>query len=212
MFAKNKISPLEGKTLPTLELLTIYLALKCLPQVISAYTCSFSSLHIFSDSQISLSWVLSQDLKMKQVFIKNRMQDIRSMEKSLASQNLRPNFHFVRTDENPADLLTRGLSFREFSQKFDFWEHGPRWATSPQIYWPAHELRCLPGDLRFTVFLTISMVDLIVPLIDFLRFSSVQKLFRVCAHLFSFADRCRRVDSASDRISNAQFYCLKVMQ
>ena len=40
-------------------------------------------------------------------------------------------FKHVASKHNSADLLTRAISFREFSSKFDLWFTGPEWMTKP---------------------------------------------------------------------------------
>ena len=49
----------------------------------------------------------------------------------------------VKSEDNPCDLLTRGLTFAEFQQKYDFWFHGPLWLTSSLDNWPQNKHGCL---------------------------------------------------------------------
>lgn len=46
---------------------------------------------------------------------------ILSMSSSLKeNHSLIPNFQYVRTEDNPADLLTKGISFKEFQKELVF--------------------------------------------------------------------------------------------
>src|SRR5678816_4210469 len=55
LWSKGKIAPAKGRTLPCLELLSVFLGLKCLPQMLSGLSgVKFKELNIFSDSQITL--------------------------------------------------------------------------------------------------------------------------------------------------------------
>ena len=58
LMAKNKVAPVKGRTLPQLELLAVFLALKCLPQILSTFSgVKFIGINIFSDSTITLAWI-----------------------------------------------------------------------------------------------------------------------------------------------------------
>ena len=211
LWAKGKVAPMKSKTLPCLELLSIFLALKCLPQVLSGFPDShFRSLYIFSDSQISLQWVLHGGKKNKSIFVKNRIQDIRRMISSLKEEHLlQPEFHFVRSEENPADLLTRGLSLKEFRKKFSLWLSGPEWLASAPIYWP--EIDWSNTEIRtVTSVLSTFQATQDPPAIDFSKFSNVGTLLRVCALLYKFSALTRGLNVDSD--AQARLYCLKIMQ
>ena len=209
LMAKAKVSPVKGRTLPSLELLSIFLALKCLPQVLSSFPdATFRNINLFSDSQISLTWVLSQRPQNKQIFIRNRVNDIHTMVKDLRSPQRDLAFWYVRTDQNPADLLTRGISFREFSRKLDLWKHGPSWSALSRVYWPMdHEFG---KTTAVQMNMAITEMEREPPVVKFSDFDSVAHLFRVCALLYRFGDNTRGL--SSDCYARAQLYCLKVMQ
>ena len=50
------------------------------------------------------------------------------------------------TDQNPADLLTRGLSLNKFKDLLQFWTYGPEWLKTADSDWPVNELNCLGDD------------------------------------------------------------------
>ena len=57
-FSKVKVAPLSFRTLPTLELLAILLAMNCLSKILTdSNFCQtkISKIHIFSDSQVALT-------------------------------------------------------------------------------------------------------------------------------------------------------------
>ena len=67
------------------------------------------------DAQVVLSWLMSQQIKTKNQFAKNRLKDISMMTQEWkVKYNLDSVFKYVPTDRNPADLLTRGLSLNKF--------------------------------------------------------------------------------------------------
>ena len=61
LYAKSKCAPNKGKSLPTLELLSVFLAMKCIPTLISGLrsTCRITDVIICVDSQVALSWILT---------------------------------------------------------------------------------------------------------------------------------------------------------
>ena len=123
LFSKCKSSPLKSKTIPTLELLSVFLALKCLITMLKFIPVkNIKDLFICVDAQIVLSWILSKNVKTKNIFARNRIKDIVQMSDSITKDfDLTCKFKYVPTAENSADLVTRGLSFSAFKDKFDFW-------------------------------------------------------------------------------------------
>ena len=73
------MSPVKERTLPTLELLASLLALKCLSSIFDDglfVNVSISSFVLFVDSQLVLSWILSDKAPKRNVFVNNRLKDI----------------------------------------------------------------------------------------------------------------------------------------
>ncbi|XP_060561037.1 uncharacterized protein LOC132720829 [Ruditapes philippinarum] len=78
---------------------------------------------LWSDSQIVLYWLSTK--KTIKRFIENRVKDIYV----LTSQYV---WKYCPTSENPADLLTRGLTAEKF-MKNDLWMKGPIWAVHHEV-------------------------------------------------------------------------------
>ena len=211
LMAKSKVAPVKGRTLPSLELTAVFLALKCLPTILETFAeTSFRTVNIFTDSQICLQWLSSENTKIKQIFIRNRISDIKSLVREIKAQNLNVAFWYVRTDENPADLLTRGISFKEFSRKLDLWQFGPKWASLAKAYWPSdHNLGNGLSSTSSVVAVTNDSPPS-PPLLNFSDFNTAHHLFKVCAVLYRFGDKTRNI--SSDCYARAQQYCLKAMQ
>ena len=211
LLAKSKVAPLEKRTLPSLELLSVFLAFKCLPQVFSSFRNKFCSLNIFSDAQIVLAWLSSKKLKSNQVFVRNRVQDIHRMSDEISKNfSVTPSFLYVRSEENPADLVTRGISFKEFSKKLPLWNHGPEWLSFSKHYWPQQNTISSLTHVGVIADATTSPEP---PCINVARFSSLTKLLRTTALCFRFLSKLRKTPldlvSASER---ARLFWLKTMQ
>ena len=86
VFSKCKSAPLKNKSLPTLELLAIFLAIKCLTSLLNAYKDKITKIVLAVDSQVALAWVLTENVKTKNQFAKNRVNEISSMRKEIKSK------------------------------------------------------------------------------------------------------------------------------
>ena len=133
VFAKNRIvnKQLESKSMPSLELQGITLAVEeiiCLYEELSGSSCmmpiKICELIIYSDSFVALSWVHGFSAKLDKmqkcsVFVQNRLHTINEL------CNKHPiHFSFVSGCENPADCITRSLSFKQL-QKTNYFS-GPK--------------------------------------------------------------------------------------
>ena len=57
-------------------------------------------------------------------------------------------FRYIPSDQNPADLPTRGLSVSEISEA-KLWWHGPEWLKESEKLWPEWCLpQITPEDVR----------------------------------------------------------------
>lgn len=216
IFSKAKVAPLKGRTLPTLELLSVFLAVKVLPQFLSSFDFKFESIEIFVDAQIVLSWILSKDfMKNKSVFVKNRLQDIHMMsEKITKDYGISPTFNYVNTNENPSDLVTRGISIKEFKNNLDLWLHGPTWLGLPSNCWPQSELKCVSDENKSKIKSVQTSVaiqsDKVVPILSIDKFSSLSKLYRITAYVLKFVFKLKR--KVIDNDYATKLYWLYIMQ
>ena len=55
------------------------------------------------------------------------------------------------TDQNPADLLTRGSSINKFKDLLQFWTYGPEWLKTADSDWPVNKLNCLSEANKKTI-------------------------------------------------------------
>ena len=108
VMAKARVAPLRAPpTLPQLELTAALVAARVGAFIMESYRdeLRFDTIHIWSDSQITLDWIHSE--KPLKPYVKNRTNEIQQlMPKAM--------WHYCPTEDNPADLLTRGMSARAF--------------------------------------------------------------------------------------------------
>ena len=112
------------------------------------------------------------------------MKDISLFKKQLGEEyGVSVIFKFVKSDDNPCDLLTRGLTFSEYGKKFDFWIHGPSWLPSSLDAWPNSLLGSLSENNRLLVqssaytSVNVNVMSLSNALIDVRNYSQLNTAF-----------------------------------
>lgn len=98
---------------------------------------NFHNKYLWSDSSITLAW-LKGDISRWKTFVANRVTEIISLTNKL-------DWHHVRSHENPADILTRGLSASSLKAS-KLWWHGPDWLEHPKAEWHISNI-----DLNFEI-------------------------------------------------------------
>ncbi|XP_046868552.1 uncharacterized protein LOC124461007 [Drosophila willistoni] len=96
-----------------------------------------------------------------------------------------------KSEDNPADLPSRGLSAQELVHK-DLWWHGPPWLREPQESWR----RATPLPLDTTLEKRVVKVHVAIakPANEILcRFSNLARALRVVAYVVRFGRRCRKL-------------------
>ena len=123
LIAKNRIVShnMDGKTIPKLELHGLCLGVEIAEEIMKELTgenslvpISISKIYLFSDSMVALSWVDSFVNKLSKMqncnsFVMNRLERI-----LVACEKFPMHFCFISGHENPADLITRAVSYQQF--------------------------------------------------------------------------------------------------
>ena len=81
--------------------------------------------------------LLTENIKAKSLFTRNRLKDIEETRKQRHKKfatNIK--FRYIPFADNPADLLTRGITLENFQQMFDYWTYGPTWLVKVEK-WPS---------------------------------------------------------------------------
>ena len=216
VFAKAKVKD-NKRTIPQTELLSMYLSLKCLTSLLESYSAiPFIDINLWTDSQIVLQWVLGTNVdKPKNKFTKNRIIEIKDMIKEIYQNSKLPiNLRYIKTDENPADLLTRGMKLKDFQKVIKFWQVGPQWLVDKTL-WPSSDLHCLSENVKREVRnynMTVETIENeIKPVFDITKFSSLKKVYGVTEKIMKFVANSlkRNSDNVYD---HAKEYWLKLMQ
>ena len=104
--SKSHVAPLKTITLPKLELMAAVMNTRLMQFVVSSLQFQSAHLHIhmWTDSQIALHWIYREHNS--KPFISHRVSGITGTFPA----NL---WSFTPSSDNPADLLTRGISAQQ---------------------------------------------------------------------------------------------------
>ena len=118
LMAKGRIAPEKTLSVPRLELTAALLGARLTKYVCDAYEheVTVEAIHMWSDSQVALGWIHSAGSL--EAYMQNRKVDIKRILPNA-------NWHYVHTSQNPADLITRGVSPKKLISNHLWW-HGPK--------------------------------------------------------------------------------------
>ena len=147
-------------------------------------------IHLWSDSQIALHWITGK--KGTNAFVSHRVAEIHNLSG-------RDCWRYCPTQDNPADLLTRGITSSQLKMSIQ-WKHGPPWLTSSDS-WPTWQF---PPDVELQALAVVATTftpstgtqtpstTSIDTLITISHYSSLTRLLRVTAYLYRFINNCKK--------------------
>ncbi|KAH8245926.1 hypothetical protein KR032_011688, partial [Drosophila birchii] len=98
----------------------------------------------------------------------------------------------VRSEQNPADLASRGVALQDLADS-QLWWHGPAWLQRPRGDWPTQGNDALVTEVEKRV---VKVYVAKAPAEDILeRFSTLDKALRVHAYVYRFIQRARKFQS-----------------
>ena len=183
VMSKNRVAPIKALTLPKLELMAAVTATRVAKFVQSSLSTYFQPIpvHLWTDSQIVLHWIHHRG--QSNSFVKSRVAEI---VKDFPSEK----WSFTPSGDNPADLLTRGISTEQLRSS-QLWIHSPNWLLD-RTKWPQWTPTSVL-DVQITeqstpvvsTTLKQSRTD-ILTIVDPSRYSNLYRLTAITSYVYRF--------------------------
>ncbi|GMT14022.1 hypothetical protein PFISCL1PPCAC_5319, partial [Pristionchus fissidentatus] len=195
LISRTRLAPIKAKsTIPKMELDSFVMAHSVTLYTVDALRKEFPDkpIHIysFSDSTTVLHWCKSENFsKNLGIFVSNRLQAINEFRDGFDKI---PNVHYhtprhVRSECNPADHATRGLTALEMNDPNHQWWVGPKWMQFDPSTWPNDPLPSTPPT--FMSELAVVAKPVVETVIDLTRFSSLKMAISETARVYRFLSK-----------------------
>ncbi|KAF0306140.1 hypothetical protein FJT64_022280 [Amphibalanus amphitrite] len=213
VYSHSKLAP-DKKSIPQTELLAVLMALDCVSTIATSLNIKPDDVFVWCDAQVVLEW-LHSGTKTKSRFTINRLKTAQQKKKDLETLlNCEVTFRYVNTLDNVADMVTRGISYREFERSMLTWLSGPSWLADTDA-WPQNTLNCLSEATKRAMQVNTNLTEQHDPdtsqqLLDPGKYSSLKRLYGVTARVYHFINKLkgRQVDC----YKQAEDYWIRRMQ
>jgi len=174
--AKSKIASLKIISLPRLKLCAAVILARLANKVLPKLKLNIKNKYFWTDSSIILAWITSPSSKWKTI-VAHRVSEIQDMTRL-------NEWNHVSTQDNPADLISRGCGADQITNN-DLWWEGPHWLTDNSKNWLKSKINVNAGiipEAKEKITLLIEPVN--ENLIK--NYSSWNKLLRVFSYCLRF--------------------------
>ncbi|GAB0089094.1 Aspartic peptidase domain superfamily [Sergentomyia squamirostris] len=125
--AKSRVAPVKIATIPKLEMSAAELGSRMVKAVMDTYHCQ--DYYCWCDARVVIDQI--QAPEKREVFVRNQVKII--LENTSADK-----WQYVRSADNPADIISRGASADQLRLSTQWW-NGPDWLLKPRSEWPTDE-------------------------------------------------------------------------
>ena len=207
VMGKSRVTPLKEVSIPRLELTAAVLSVKVSSMLRKELDMVDLQEYFWTDSQVVLAY-LKNESKRFHTYVANRIQLIRD-------HSAIDRWFYVKTDENPADDTSRGLSARNI-EKSDRWFNGPEFLRSPlniheiesSFEIPIDDVEVKKEKMKVAVVSYCEENDLLARLEE--RCSSWQKMLNVVTVMLRWKYRENAVNVAD--VKRAEIALIKLIQ
>ena len=208
--SKTRVAPLKQVSIPRLELCAAQLLANIMAHYAGILRIDFSRCTCWSDSKTVLFWLASPPRRWK-VFVANRVSEVNDKLPQVT-------WRYVKTNENPADPASRGLTPNEILESKLWWE-GPSWLVDSAIRLSSTPDFTNVEPLEERTAKTIASVSKTSWIIDYVaKYSSWSKLRRHVAYLRKYLSYLKNqgsilnINLSHDDISLAEAAIIKSIQ
>ena len=196
--SKTRIAPIGGETIPRLELLAALILSRLMKSAREALepVLEITNCYAWSDSQIAIWWVLSENKVMKS-FVQNRVIEFRKLVPPAQ-------WRYCPTKLNPADILSRGMKASKLANSFgQFWPEKEKFQHCKQDNTEFIQFEEVEGNpINVNVHLVHDERCNISNVMSIEMFSDVNKLYRTTAYVLQFAHNLKaRIDNSKTAVS-----------
>ncbi|XP_050684778.1 uncharacterized protein LOC126979511 isoform X3 [Leptidea sinapis] len=181
--SKSKVAPIKPATMPRLELCAALMGARLHSKVLQSLTLKFNESVFWCDSTIVLGWLSMTPSNLKP-FVRHRISEIQDIVGGDC-------WRYVPSAENPADLVSRGLSADKLAHS-SLWWSGPQFLQQDQSIWPqfprSHDKSTLPETVRI-FHVNVDGENVISTLFN--RCSNFNALQRIVAFMSRFLKNCK---------------------
>ncbi|XP_015377537.1 PREDICTED: uncharacterized protein LOC107171796 [Diuraphis noxia] len=189
--AKTRVEPLTGALIPRLELSGTLVLAQLALKIAKSWEIDVSQFWLWTDSTIVLGWINSHPNRLK-TYVSNRICQILEITNS-------QQWHYISTNENPADVLSRGIRPQDLKETLLWWQ-GPLWLREDDKGWREDSnMWPNPVDLPEQRLIKLALIS-IEPTKDLVnRYSEWYKLRRAVAWMHTFVDYLRKKREKPDK-------------
>uniref|UniRef100_A0A1I7X800 Integrase catalytic domain-containing protein n=1 Tax=Heterorhabditis bacteriophora TaxID=37862 RepID=A0A1I7X800_HETBA len=192
LFTKNRLCPIQGMTIPKLELMALLVGSRMVRFLHEQLDITISETYIWSDSSCALHWLnITKDLPR---FISNRVKEILKISDFTS-------FRHLPSQDNPADIITRGMIPEELVDS-KLWWNGPSWLLQSKDLWPDNTtFTIIPEDENSEIDDTLvanythtAIIEDSFQLTNFdpTRYSSFSSMINILCYILFFIFKCTR--------------------